>query len=79
MYIFSLAPQEVTQLVVDVISESSILVQWSPPARANGILTNYTVVVFNKITGYNFSSQVDAMSNGEITIPGLSMLYIIVL
>ena len=72
---FGSAPQEVTQLVVDVISDSSVLVRWSPPTRArtNGILTYYTVVVFNKLTGYNFSSQVDSMDEEEVAISGLSM------
>ena len=70
---FSSAPQEVTQLVIDVISDSNILVQWDPPARANGILTYYTVMVFSMLTGYNFSSQVDSMDEEEASISGLSM------
>lgn len=71
---FYLAPQEVTQLAIDVISTTTILVRWGPPARANGILTYYSVIVFNEITGYNFSSQVDTMGDSEVTITGLSML-----
>ena len=70
------APQEVTQLVVDVVSDSSVIVRWSPPARANGILTDYKVVVFNILTGYNFSSQVNFLEDREVSISGLSMLYI---
>ena len=62
-----------TRLVVDVTSDTSIHVQWSPPARANGILTYYTVVVFNTLTGYNFSSQVDSIEGEVETISGLSM------
>ena len=75
MVYFGSAPQEVTQLVVDVISNSSILVRWSPPAHTNGLLTYYTIVVFNKLTGYNFSSQVDSssMDEEEVAISGLSM------
>ena len=61
-----------TQLVVDVISDSNILVRWDPPARANGILTYYTVVIFNKLTGYNFSSQISSIDE-EVSISGLSM------
>ena len=68
-----LAPQEVTQLVVDVISDSSVIVRWSPPAHANGILTYYTVVVFNELTRYNFSSQVSLMDEREVSISGLRM------
>ena len=70
------APQEVTQLVVDVVSDSSVIVRWSPPARANGILIDYKVVVFNILTGYNFSSQVNFLEDREVSISGLSMLYI---
>ena len=73
--IFSLAPQKVTQLVVSVISDNSVRVQWSPPVRANGILTYYSVLVFNKRAGYNSSSQIDANDDGEVTIHGLSALY----
>lgn len=73
IYIYiSAAPQEVTQLVVNVISDNSVLVRWSPPARANGILTYYSVIVFSEIAGYNFSSQVDAVDDEEATISGLS-------
>lgn len=58
-----------TQLVASAISDTSVYMQWDPPARANGVLTNYTVVVFNVLTGYNFSTQV---SEEEVTITGLS-------
>ena len=71
--VFSSAPLEVTELDVDVISDSNILVQWDPPARANGILIYYTIVVFNNLTGYIFSSQVDSMDEEEASISGLSM------
>ena len=62
------APQEVTQLVVDVVSDSSVIVRWSPPAHTNGILTDYKVVVFNTLTGYNFSSQVNFLEDREVSI-----------
>ena len=66
------APQQVTQVIVNVISESSILVQWGPPERSNGILTHYTVVVFNQRTGFNFTSRVNALDANVITVTGLS-------
>ena len=71
-----LAPQEVTQVVVDVISDSRIQVQWGPPARSNGILTYYTITVFNQQTGFNFSSQINASAAEVITVGGLSMFRI---
>ena len=70
------APQEVTQLMVDVINDSTIKVQWSPPARSNGILTHYIVDVFSLVSEFNFSSIVDASSVTEITVSGLSTLLI---
>ena len=63
-------------MVVDVISDSSIQVQWGPPARANGILTHYTVIVFNRETGFDFSTEVNTSAAEVITVPGLRMLNI---
>ena len=63
-------------MVVDIISDNSIQVQWGPPARANGILTHYTVTVFNQETGFDFSSQINASDAEVITVTGLSMLNI---
>ena len=63
-------------MVVDVISNSSIQVQWGPPARTNGILTHYTITVFNQETGFDFSSQINASDADVITVNGLSMLSI---
>ena len=70
------APQEVTQLMVDVINDSSIEIQWGPPARSNGILTHYSIEVFNQLTGFNFSSQVDILDADVIIVSGLSMLQV---
>ena len=73
---FCSAPQEVSQMMVDVITDSSIQVQWGPPARANGILTHYTVIVFNQETGFDFSTEVNTSAAEVITVPGLRMLNI---
>ena len=69
-------PQEVTQLMVDVINDSSIEIQWGPPAHSNGILTHYSIEVFNKLTGFNFSSRVNALDAGVFIVSGLSMLQV---
>ena len=61
-------------MMVDVISDSSIQVQWGPPTQANGILTHYTVAIFNQETGFDFSVQVDSSAAEVLTIPGLRML-----
>ena len=46
-----------TGLVVDVISNSSIVIRWDPPTRANGVLTNYTIIIHDivndSITEFN--------------------------
>jgi hypothetical protein len=68
------APQEVSQIVVDVISNSSIQVQWGPPARANGILTHYIITVFSHETEFDFSAEVNSSAAEVITISGLRML-----
>ena len=64
-----------TQVIVDVISDTSIQVQWGPPTQSNGILTNYTVVVFNELTSFNSSTQVDVSDADVLTITGLSTYY----
>ena len=63
--------------MVDVNSDTSIQVQWGPPTQSNGILTHYTVVVFNKLTSFNSSTQVD-ISDADvllINVTGLSTYY----
>ena len=61
-------------MMVDIISDSSIQVQWGPPIQANGILTHYTVAIFNQETGFDFSVQVNSSAAEVLTIPGLRML-----
>ena len=68
------APGRVTQLIVDVISNSIIQIQWGPPERPNGILTFYTIVVVNQQTGFIFTSEVDATDAEVVIVDGLSML-----
>ena len=69
---YIIAPQEVTQMMVHIINDSTVQVQWGPPARSNGILTNYTIVVSNQLTAFNFSSQVNASDALMVTVTGLS-------
>ena len=69
-------PDEVTQLMVNVINDSSIEVQWGPPVRSNGILTHYSIEVFNQLTGLNFSSQVNALDAEVFIVSGLGMLQV---
>ena len=68
------APLEVTQLMVDVINDSSIEIQWGPPVRSNGILTHYSIEVFNRLTGFNFFSKVNALDAEVFIVTSLSML-----
>ena len=52
-------PSEVSNVVISVISNSSILVQWDPPTHPNGILTSYDVIVVNILTKFNVSAQIN--------------------
>ena len=58
-------------VVVDVISNEIIDVLWDPPIRPNGILTYYTIIVFNEMTAFNFSTAVPASDYTETTVTGL--------
>ena len=60
-------------MIVDVINDSSIEVQWGPPTNTYGILTHYTISVYNELTEFNFSSRVNASDATVIPITGLSM------
>ena len=54
--------------MINVTSNTSILVQWDPPMHPNGILTYYDVIVFNKLTNFNFSAQI---ATRELALTGL--------
>ena len=60
--------------MVDVLNDSSIEVQWGPPARSNGVLTHYIVEVFNQLTGFNFSSTINALDAEVVIFSELSRL-----
>ena len=61
-------PSEVNHVVINVTSDSSILVQWDPPTYPNGILTFYDVIVFNILTNFNFSAQIDVLDTREVIV-----------
>ena len=61
--------------MVDVISDTSIQVQWGPPTQSNGILIHYTVVVFNEVTSFNSSTQIDVSDADVLIVTGLSTYY----
>ena len=54
-----------------VTSNVSINVQWDPPARPNGILTHYNVVVYNERIGFNTSREILSLERQEVAIGGL--------
>ena len=39
------APSEVTNFLVSVLSDTSLVIFWGPPERPNGILTRYAYTV----------------------------------
>ena len=60
-----------TGLVVDVLSNSSILIRWDPPAMANGVLRNYTIRVYNVFNNFTkvmniLSTDVRSVSVGDL-------------
>ena len=65
------APSEVNNVVISVISNDSIFVQWDPPLRPNGILTYYDIVVFNDLTGFNFSTKIHSSNGRDVAVTGL--------
>ena len=66
-YTYTTVPSAVNNLVVDVIPDDSIILLWDPPTRPNGILTYYDVIVFNELTGFNFSTTIPALDEHEVT------------
>ena len=66
-------PSEVNHVVIKVTSNSSVLIQWAHPTHPNGILTYYDVIVFNDLTKFNFSVQVDVKDTREVTVTEMGM------
>ena len=73
MYYY-VVPSEIYDVVINVTSNSSILVQWDPPSHPNGILTYYDVIVFNSFTGFNFSARINASDKREIIVTELGKI-----
>lgn len=65
-----IAPSRVNNVVVIVTSNTSITVIWDPPMNSNGILTNYSVIVFNEATEFNFVDFVSPDTQ-EVSASGL--------
>ena len=57
-------------IIIDAISNTSILVRWDPPTYPNGILTNYSIIVFNEATGFNFT-EIHSSDTSEVLVSGL--------
>ena len=68
-------PSEVTNVRISAISNSSILVQWDPPAHPNGILIYYDVIVFNILTNFNESVQISVSETQEMTVTAMGTLW----
>ena len=49
--------------------------QWDPPVYPNGILTNYDVIVFNRLTEFNFSGQINVSDAREMLVTELGKCY----
>ena len=64
------APSRVNNVVVVATSNTSIIVRWDPPTNPNGILTNYSVFVFNNATEFNFTKFASSDTQ-EASVSGL--------
>ena len=75
---FSLAPTEVSSLMLDRSSDTSFNVIWSLPAMANGVIRNYTVLI--RYYGNMAIVKSDATtSDTQSSIDQLSMMMIIII
>lgn len=70
-YLYTTAPSKVNNLVIEVLSNTSIYILWDPPTRPNGILIYYNITVFNEMSGFNFSTEIPAFEEHEVIVTGL--------
>ena len=70
-------PSEVSNVVISVISNSSILVQWGPPTHPNGVLTYYDVIVFNILTKFNVSAQINVSDTRQMIVTEMGKLFLL--
>ena len=66
-----------SNVVISVISNSSILVQWDPPTHPNGILTYYDVIVFNILTNFSVSAQISVSDTQEMIVTDMGKLLLL--
>ena len=52
-------------------SNSSLTVAWDPPTFANGILLNYTVRVYNQLTGYHTEYDISPSARHFVSLDDL--------
>lgn len=65
------APSMPTGVMVQVTSNSSLMVRWNPPTRPNGILTNYTVRIYNVMNNYYSEFSLHPYDTRSISVDDL--------
>ena len=70
-FLLCVAPSRVNNVVIGVLTNSSITVTWNPPSAPNGILTNYDIIVFNELTGFYFLRTIHSLDEEVVTVEGL--------
>ena len=60
-----------TSVMVGIPNNSTLMVAWDPPTRANGILGNYTVRIYNQRTGYNTEFTVQSTDPRSVGVDDL--------
>ena len=55
----------------DVISNSTIVIEWDPPLSPNGILIYYNVEINHQLSGYSYSSRLLPSEPRAVNVTGL--------
>ena len=65
------APSVPTGVMVQVTSNSSLTVGWDPPSMPNGVLTNYTVRIYNLMTNYSSEFNLHPYDTRSVSVDDL--------
>ena len=67
-------PSVPTGVVVQVTSNSSLTVEWDPPIMANGVLTNYTVRIYNMLNSYYTEFNLHPFDSRSVSVDDLGKM-----
>ncbi len=67
------APSVPTGVMVWVTSNSSLTVGWDPPTMPNGVLTNYTVRIYNLMNSYYSEFNLHPYDTRSVSVDNLGV------